>query len=177
VSERSTVECEVESNHEVLYIEAWLRPPLSDKYPELTSFPESSAVCNFDATGGIAGLDGDGAGGGKWIISGKRPEDRFGRLTIGLEFLGKHWSLYWNEELIFAGLGFKDNSIDGLHGLSIDSAENNSGFVDHVTVGSDPPDFLQPGSPTATPTVITLPEVTPTPTANPSEVDLWSTYR
>lgn len=187
VASNSTVKRDISSNNSMVYLDGWYYPPTSSVFPDLDGYPSSSAVFMFHSTSGLIGLDGDGAGGGVWVESHIAPNAGFNRITIQIDFTNKIWSLFLNEQMVFQELAFKNNSVTQLNGIRIDSAQNQSGYLDTFQVLNEPPDFLVPTpTPTATNTLIPtpiitetpIPDPTPTPTQfPPTEIRLWDLYK
>jgi len=127
----------------VVYIDGYYRGPTVSETPEVSSLPMGTSIILFHATSGILALDGDGTGGGDWKPTGTLvSSDTMQRITIRQDYNVPAWDLYIDGLLKATGLGFKDNTINRLNGINIETSENGPGFLDDFSVTTAPPDFL-----------------------------------
>lgn len=164
----SQVDRAVVSTAPVVFVDGFYNPPVSEGQLDPFTLPEGSAIFYFDLNDGLVALDGNGSGGGTWIPVGFNDFSNFSRFTTRLDFASHTWDLYVNEVPEAIGLGFKDNSINQLSGLRIQSSSEEEGFLDNFTVTTDPPSFIPTPTPTRTPTSTATATPTRTPTFSPT---------
>ena len=164
----SQVDRAVASNAQVVYVDGYYDPPVSEGQLDPLSLPVGSAVFYFDTTDGLVALDGDGTGGGTWIPVGFSTFSTFSRFTTRLDFTNHTWDLYVNGAPEALGLGFKNNSINQLSGLRIQSSSDEEGYLDNFTVTTEPPSFFPTQTPTRTSTSTSTATATATPTRTPT---------
>lgn len=104
--------------------------------PPPSTLPASaSAIVSFDPTLGIMAYDGDGFGGGNWVAAtNTRLHGQWVTLKVEQDFTFKTWKLYVNGTEKLAGLGFKDNAMDQLRSMHVQSGGGESLFCDDVSI-------------------------------------------
>jgi hypothetical protein len=100
---------------------------------ELTE--SASAVVSYDATLGVMALDGDGSGGGSWIVV---PETRLPNQWLEIRIVKddttSSWSLSVDGTNVLAGLGYKNQERTGLSRLRIKNGSAGSAYIDNLSL-------------------------------------------
>jgi len=131
-----------------VYIDGYYRGPTVSETPDPTTLADGSSLVLFHSTNGIMALDGNGTGGGIWVPANPIvPVATQGlqRMTVCQNYTTQAWDLYVDKVLIFAGLGFKNDSIDKLNGIDIETSDSGSGFLDDFSATTAIPEFFSSG--------------------------------
>ena len=101
-----------------------------------TSLPSTvGAMVSFSATNGLVVFDGDGNGGGTWVVvSNTLLVSRWARLGIEQDFTNQTWSLYVDGVERMTGLGFKDNTVTQLNAIHIEGGVGGALHIDDLGI-------------------------------------------
>jgi hypothetical protein len=111
---------------QTVYVDGYYRGPSVSVMPDPTTLPEGTSLILFHTTSGIMVLNGNG----------------LQRITIAQDYQTSTWSLFIDGQMVKENLGFKDNEITQLNGISIETADSGEGFLDDFSVLTSVPDFL-----------------------------------
>lgn len=130
-----------------VYLDGYFVSARVNTKPEPTSIEEGSAYLLFHEMEGILALDGDGNGGGAWVSTGAAASTSdLQRITIALDFSTHTWTLYIDKQQVPAGspqtFGFKNNTINQLNGIDIETSSNGKGYLDDFSVTTSVPEFF-----------------------------------
>lgn len=135
-------------NQQVIWVEAYVQAtPAVD--PQIPTTPRSAALF-VDSVLGVMLLNGNGSGGGTWVLTGVfPPPNSWFRVSIRLDFAAKKWDCFINGNLGASNLGFHSNSVTTFNGMTIRAQATGDSYVDDVlitdAVGAPIPDFDQDG--------------------------------
>lgn len=128
----SSVEVSVGAGHNIVWTDLQMRTDGSLDPPEIPSEPASS-VLYFGETSGLMALDGDGTGGGAYVlVLNPFPNGQFVRVSIRQDYTAKTYDVWIGGIASVSGLGFKDNSVSSISTVQFD-AEGVS-YLDDVSV-------------------------------------------
>jgi hypothetical protein len=112
--------------------------------PELPVLGQA-AVLYLDPVHGLAGLDGDGRGGGTWVGSGRSvPTGTWFEVEVSLDFAARTWSCSVEGLPVLQGLGFASGDLTAFRSVQL-AADTADTLVDEVRiVASIPPPLTDP---------------------------------
>lgn len=128
-------------------IDGYYRGPTVNSKPNPLDMDLGSSLLLFHGTDGILALDGDGSGGGEWISTGVMVSNSsFQRITIRQNYATHTWTLYIDGQQVPQGnpqtFGFKDNSINQLSGIDIETSNQGKGYLDDFSATTSVPEFF-----------------------------------
>lgn len=128
-------------------IDGYYRGPTINTKPNPLDMDVSSSLLLFHQTDGILALDGDGNGGGSWVSTGVQvSSSAFQRITIRQDYTTHTWTLFIDRLPVPLGnpqtFGFKDNSINQLNGIDIETSDQGQGYLDDFSATTSVPEFF-----------------------------------
>ena len=92
----------------------------------------ASSVLSYDPTQGIMALDGNGSGGGNWVLIDDAAPRQWMAVKIVQNYGAKRWDVYLNGVLKKPGLGFKDNGVSSLSALRFENGSAGETHIDEI---------------------------------------------
>ena len=108
------IEMTLENPEPVLWADAFIQDPGISQAQQIPDGKASSVLLFHD--GKLLALDGDGSGGGTFVITAELTGERFTRLTIRTDYEAKRFDVWVDGKPALAKLGFKDDSVTRFHG-------------------------------------------------------------
>jgi hypothetical protein len=135
----------------ITYVDFWLRPtvtPLQADSTTITAAGSIFSLVRLDSAGHLIVFDGDGSGGGHWVITGRTvaltasgQAATWVRFTVRQNYATKKWDLYVDGQMALHDLGFRDNTQTYLSQFSLLSAGLATAYLDSFYVASVNPLF------------------------------------
>ena len=130
-----------------VYIDGYYHGPTVSVQPDPTTMDNGSSMILFHGTEGIMALDGNGNGGGTWIKTGVPVSTvALQRITICQDYTTHTWTLYIDRQQVPLGepqpFGFKNNTINQLSGIDIETSNQGKGYLDDFSVTTSVPEFF-----------------------------------
>lgn len=94
----------------------------------------ASSVLSYDPTQGIMALDGNGSGGGNWVLVDDAAPRQWVAVKIVQNYGTKRWDVSVNGVLKNSGLGFKDNGVSSLGALQVENGSVGEIFIDKIAL-------------------------------------------
>jgi hypothetical protein len=128
----TSAEVAVGAGHTIVWTDLQMRTDGSVDPPEIPA-DLASSVLYFGETNGLMALDGDGTGGGSYVlVLNPFPSGQFVRVSIRQDYTAKTYDVWIEGTLSVSGLGFKDNSVSTISSVQLD-AEGVS-YLDDLSV-------------------------------------------
>lgn len=120
----------------VVTAEAWIYWNATQALPPTNLPSGTTTLVSFDATQGVVAFNGNGQGGGSWIVaSNTLLVAQWVNLKIEQNYTNRTWRLWVNGVEKLNGLGFKDNSQARLRAVNIQDGTAGPLFMDDLKVG------------------------------------------
>ena len=137
---------------QVRWVDFYVKPVFVAEGDLTTSVSSlQSAVSAFVQSGGVGQvyvINGDGLGSGAWV-SAEKPLTLTGsvsqdwvRLTYRLDYAGKRWDLFVDDQLALIDLGFLDDGFTSLEAFAIKGDSSTATAFDYFYAGAENPVFV-----------------------------------
>lgn len=101
--------------------------------------PKRSSSIGYHPSHGFLAFDGDGNGGGRWVlVPDSKFFDQWVRVAFDLDYGTKAWSIAINDDVLLEGLGFRDAELESFREMHVYPGDGYEMFVDDVRVTGSP---------------------------------------
>jgi hypothetical protein len=136
----------------IVFVDFFAQPVAEVDPASATTFDVESSRLNFQNHGSGQGVlrvfDGDGTGGGTWVVTKYATPigaaDRttnWVRLTVRIDFTAKTWDVYAGGTMVAADLHFRDNSATDLSLVTVSGDTATSSLLDDLFAAAENPLF------------------------------------